>query len=156
MLGINGVGKPDDFQVAPGYADGKDDATLRVVILGAAKRCTFAQFLDYTWRATKTEIKSKTPGEPPKVYWDDKPDPATVKFVGVKAELLPGSNINTIQLQNVAVNAQGPDGKKLDRKVKKVDPDTGLEVSINQKGYTSNVDEPGKLWPKAVSWTPGT
>lgn len=145
MLAVEGVAKGDDFQVAPGCADGRKVEDLRTGLLGKSRRCTLPQFLDYTWRATKTEVEGVE-------YWDEKPDADTVRWQG-GADVLKGSDLSAVQIINFIQSAKDKDGNKLTRSVEKPLPG-GKTVKVSYKGYTGNVDEPGKLWPKAVSTGP--
>lgn len=141
ILAIDGVGDSDSFKLAAGCGGGIGGE--RNGLLKKSKRCSLAQFLDWTWRKTPTTVGGVE-------YFDTKPDPDTIKWTASKA-VMTSSTMDALQMGPYIENARDGSGLKLTRKIDVPKAGGDGTVKIMQHGYTGNVDEANKLWAGSVS-----
>ncbi|KAL8413202.1 hypothetical protein RB594_004723 [Gaeumannomyces avenae] len=142
MFSIDGVGNGDSPKLAAGCpAVGSGE---RRGLTTSSKRCSLAQFLDWTWRKTPTKIGGVE-------YFDTKPDLSSVKWPQSEA-IMTSSSMKARQIAPYIENAQDGTGQKLTRKVD-ITKNDGTPGKIQQHGYTGNVAEADRLW--ANSGHPG-
>ncbi|KAL8366233.1 hypothetical protein RB595_007927 [Gaeumannomyces hyphopodioides] len=134
---LEGVDK--SFKIAPGCGSG--DSGARDGLMRVAKRCSLPQFLDHTWRKTKTTIDGVD-------YWDEKPNgPGTPVIWDGSDTDMRSSSLTTDRVKSYIMGAKDRYGF-LVRPVTVNYPD-GKKVTVNYHGYSGNVDEANKLWPNS-------